>query len=351
MALELFEAIAQGGDGMALATIMQVQGSSPRHPGAKMLVRTGAAALGTVGGGRGEARALEACRRSLAERRPGLLAVEMLGTRIGGQDLVCGGTTTLLIEPLDDPEPYRLALERLAKGERVLFVKRVIGTDAEAIRVEVRLLDEGGTPIHGRLDRPGERAASQALDRGRAWYDAGAGVFYDPVFPEEKLLVLGGGHVGQALAAQAVLLGFAVTVVDDRREFLAAGRFPKGVRTVHGAFEPAIAAFPFDSATYAVVVTRGHQFDLECVRALLHRPYRYAGCMGSALKTRLLVDQVLQDGFDPAKVGTLCAPIGLDIGAETPEELANAILGELIVFRRNARTLPELMRVRESRRA
>jgi xanthine dehydrogenase accessory factor len=99
-----------------------------------------------------------------------------------------------------------------------------------------------------------------------------------------------------------------------------------------------------------VILTRGHLLDLECVRAVLKRPCRYAGFMGSARKTRLILEQVAKDGFDPARVASLCAPIGLDIGAETPEELAIAILGELVAVRRNAGLLAGLQREREARR-
>jgi len=324
MGLELLKAIVEGPEAMALATVVAVKGSAPRHPGTKMLV-SAAGTLGTVGGGRGEARALEACGRCLEDGRSALLHVEMVGEDIAGPDMVCGGSSTMLIERILDRAPYRAALERLERGERVLFAKRLEGG-----AVQVRLLEQGD-------ERPR--------------FDPEAGLFHDPVLPEEKLLILGGGHVAQALAALAPGLGFAVTVVDDRPEFVAEGRFPAGVRTVLAGFEAAVAAFPFDPATYAVILTRGHLLDLACVRAVLARPYRYAGFMGSARKTRLVIEQVLKDGCDPAKVASLCGPIGLDIGAETPAELAVAILAELVAVRRGAPILPSLQRARESRRA
>lgn len=324
MGLELVKAITEGPGAMALATVVDVKGSAPRHPGSKMLVSE-AGILGTVGGGRGEARALEACRRCMEDGQSALLSVEMVGLDISGTDMVCGGSSTMLIERVLDRAPYRAALQRLQRGERVLFAKRLEGGT-----VQVSLLEQGE-------DRPR--------------FDPGTVTFLDPVFPEEKLLILGGGHVARALAALAPGLGFSVTVVDDRPEFVAEGRFPPGVRTVQAAFEPAVAAFPFDAATYAVILTRGHLLDLACVRAVLGRPYRYAGFMGSARKTRLVIEQVLKDGCDPAKVATLCGPIGLDIGGETPEELAVAILAELIAVRRNAPILPSLQLARESRRA
>ena len=326
MGIELVKAICEGGPGLVLATIIDVKGSSPRHPGSWMLVGDGPV-LGTVGGGKGEARALEACRRCRAEGTSALLQVEMTGNDIAGTDMVCGGASTMLIELLEDRAPYRAALERLARGERVVFAKRIEGSGP--VRVSVSLVDRDGP----------------------ARLDPEAGVFYDPVYPQEQLVVLGGGHVARALAQVAPGIGFRVTVVDDRPEFLAPGRFPEGVRTVAAEFERAVAELPFDDATYAVILTRGHLTDLACVRAVLKRPYRYAGFMGSARKTRLIIDQVLKDGVDPAKVAGLWAPIGLDIGAETPEELAVAILAELVAVRRDARILPGLRRALDGRRA
>ena len=350
MGLELVKAVDAAREPVALATILAVRGSSPRHPGAKLLVGAGLGRLGTVGGGLGEARALEACRRRLEAGGSELLNVEMVGADLASPEMVCGGSNIMLIESLAEPGPYRAAQERLARGERVLFVKRITG-DLGPVQVATTLCAEDGTPVWGRADGFRADLAARALATGQAGFDPEAAVFYDPVVPEEKLLILGGGHVGQALAALAPHLGFAVTVADDRPEFVAEGRFPPGVRTLLGGFAEVVAGFPFDSATYAVVLSRGHRSDLECVRAVLGRSYRYAGFMGSARKTRLILDQVLQEGCDPVRVADLWAPIGLDVAAETPAELAVAILGELVAVRRNAGILPGLRSAREARRA
>lgn len=346
MALELIKTLSEGAQGLALATIVQVQGSSPRHPGAKMLVGAPGGQLGTVGGGRGEALALEACQRALAEGASSLLRVEMVGTDVIGQAPVCGGVNTMLVECLDDPAPYGCAWARLAAGERVALVKRL-----QSGRVQVAVLDDQGAVLWGEAAADEVEAARRALEKGQVQYDPERQILCDPLLPQEKLLILGAGHVGQALAALAGPLGFAVTVVDDRPEFLAEGRLPAGVATLQAGFREAVAAFPFDAATYVVVVTRGHQSDLECVRAVLGRRYRYAGFMGSARKTRLVIDQVRKEGFDPAKVDTLCGPIGLEIGAETPFELAIAILAEVIAVRRNAPLVTALHQERDARRA
>lgn len=349
---EVFRMIAEGHERMALATIIDVKGSSPRHPGTRMLLRAETGRLGTIGGGEGEARALQECRISLEDGRPALLRIEMFGMYVDGPEMICGGTHTILIEPLDTLVGlYRTAKERLAMGERVLFLKRIHPRLDGSLTVDVALLDQTGTPIQGAMDATMALPVARALGTGQPYFDEQSSVYYEPVFPEEKLLILGAGHVGRALAAAAPPLGFRVTVVDDRPEILAEWTNPDGVRPLLADFGPAIAEFPFDSATYVVVVTRGHLCDLECLRALLKREYRYAGFMGSARKARFLIEQLLQDGFEPAKVDALWGPIGLDIGAETPEELANATLSEMIAVRRNAKLLPQLKQARRARRA
>jgi xanthine dehydrogenase accessory factor len=215
---------------------------------------------------------------------------------------------------------------------------------------ETALMDGHGAWVEGSLQGVDLPSARRALASGHPVLVEEAGLLYDPLLPEEKLLILGGGHVGRALAALAPGLGFQVTVGDDRPAFLEPGRFPPGVATLGGTYADIVAGFPFDPSTFVVIVTRGHLSDLECVRAVLPRPHRYAGLMGSLRKTRLVLEQVAADGFDPGKVEALRAPIGLEIGAETPEELAVAIAAELIAARRQSDCLEAVHGARKARR-
>ncbi len=331
MSYEIIRAIATSREDLALATVVDARGSVPRHPGSKMLVRDGKVFAGTVGGGKGEARAIALARECTEKRKAATLFLEFQGAEIDGQDMICGGTGRILIEHLEDREPYRVAFRRLEQGERTLFVKVV-----HEPFVKVAVLGEKGVPIFNSVPPSAMAGAEHALDTGRPSFLEEEGIFFDPVFPEENLLILGGGYVGQAVAALAARLDFKITVGDDRKEFSAAERFPPGVRTLCGSYTDIVEKFPFDSATYVVMVTRGHLTDLECVRAVLRKKYRYAGFIGSARKAKLLREQLRNDGFDREKIDGLHAPIGLDIKAETPAELAVAILAELVAVRRNA---------------
>jgi xanthine dehydrogenase accessory factor len=346
---EIMKAIAGSRSPAALVTIIDVRGSVPRHPGTKMLVRRDAAVMGTVGGARGEAAAIAAAKECIQRRQSTLLTVEMQGTEAVGQEMICGGTNRMLIEYVGDTHAYRPAFERLRKGERVLFLKKIdLKAGDTAQDVAVSLFDESGAPAEsGEGVGPHDAdAISRCLRTAKPLLVEEAGLFYDPAFPEEKLLILGGGHVGRALAGFAASLDFTVTVADDRQEFAAPGRFAPSVATLCGSYEEVLRDFPFDAATYVVIVTRGHLYDLECVRAVLGRRCRYAGFIGSARKTRLLLEQVKSEGFPAEKIEALHAPIGVDIRAETPEEIAISILGEMIAVRRNTEAQGSLSRGR-----
>jgi len=337
MSYEIVRTIAETTEEIALVTVIDSNGSVPRHPGSKMLVRGGTVYAGTVGGGKGEARAIAKAQECIEGRKAAQIGLEFQGTEIEGQDMICGGTARILVEFVADREPYRIAFKKLEQGERVLFAKILHGTVMDpASTVVVALLDEKGFPAYNSLPSSVRASAAAFLDTGRPAFLEQESVFFDPVFPEEKLLILGGGYVGQAVAALAARLDFKITVGDDRKEFSSAGRFPPGVQTLCGSYSEIVGKFPFDSATYVVMVTRGHLTDLECVRAVLKKKYRYAGFIGSTRKAKLLREQLRNDGVDQEKIDALHAPIGLDIKAETPAELAVSIMAQLIAVRRNA---------------
>jgi xanthine dehydrogenase accessory factor len=338
MSHDIVAAIAAGAGECALVTVIETKGSVPRHAGSKMLVTD--TLLGTVGGGRVEARAIEAARECIRARRSVSLSVEMQGTEAIGEAMICGGTSTMLVEYVTDAAPYRTAVESLERGQRILMVKSMLGGDAALpLSVGIALFDENGprpvgTPPPATTVPVDRHVVARALRTGKPVLAREERVFYDPLFPREKLLVIGSGYVGQAVAAIAQKLDFSVTVADDRQEVISAAHFPPAVITLVGGYAEMVERFAFDHATYVVIVTRGHGFDLECIRAVLKKPYRYAGVIGSERKIKLLLKQLTDDGFAREKLDALHAPIGLDIEAETPEEIAVAIAAELVSVRK-----------------
>ena len=331
---EIMEKAAASQDPFALVTIMDVKGSAPRHPGTSMLVRESGVIEGTIGGGAGEFKAVEAALVAIRDKKSSSIEVEMLSGNPEGKDLICGGVNHMLVEYVGDAEPYAAAAKAVALGRRVVLAKYLKNLEKGVVRLEIEV--EG--------TEPGDKNTQKALLAGRVVFLEGEALFLDPVLPEEKLLILGAGHVGTALARAAGGLGFTITVADDRLEFAARERFDPRVDVRQENYTEAVESFPFDPATYVVILSRGHLYDLECARAVLRRQFRYAGLIGSRRKVALLCEQLGRDGFPAAAIALLHAPIGLDIGAETPGEIAISILAEMIAVRRQAKVQTMLSR-------
>lgn len=293
------------GRGLALITVIETKGSAPRHVGSSMLLLQDGSIRGTVGGGSGEAEALAAAKRCLQGSPALVLEVDKLGKDVAGPEGICGGVTRMLIESVG-------AGSALAS-----------------------LLGEAGSG--GRASIPRELP--------------GGGIFEDQLIEAERLVVFGGGHVGLALARFACELDFAVTVCDERPEFAHPARFPTGVSTLAGPYLDSIARLEIGRADWAVVMTPDHQHDHLCVRELFHRQPRYLGFIGSARKTRLILEALKAEGGEPEAVEAIHAPIGLDIGAETPAEIAISILAELVAERRKAMMIETFAADRARRRA
>ena len=158
-------------------------------------------------------------------------------------------------------------------------------------------------------------------------------VFIEPVEPAPDVYVFGAGHVGCSLVKMAHEAGFRVHVIDDREKFADAARFPDGVETIVDDVPAWIEAHALPPAAYAVIVTRGHRHDLDALRGLVSRPVRYVGLIGSRAKVRRVFDALVEEGIGAEALARVHAPIGLDIGAVTPQEIAVSILAELIAVK------------------
>ena len=160
-------------------------------------------------------------------------------------------------------------------------------------------------------------------------------VFIEPIEPSPAVFIFGAGHVGQFVGRVAHDAGFQVHVIDDREKFANRERFPDAAEIVVDDIPDWLARTSLPSSAYAVIVTRGHRHDLDALRALAQQNLRYLGLIGSRAKIKRIYDVVIEDGSVPVdRLETIHAPIGLDIGAVTPQEIAVAIVAELIAIRR-----------------
>ena len=164
--------------------------------------------------------------------------------------------------------------------------------------------------------------------------EAAVEVLIEVVESPARLVVVGGGHIGRSLVKIGAEVGFSVTVIDDRPDYANRERFPEADHVICAEFEPALAELPVDHNTYIVLVTRGHKQDELSLRCLVERPAAYLGMIGSKRRTGAVLQHLAEDGFSPEALARVRTPIGLDIGAETPEEIAVSILAEVIMVRR-----------------
>lgn len=164
----------------------------------------------------------------------------------------------------------------------------------------------------------------------------GARVFVQPMGAPARLVVCGGGHVAQALVRLARVLGLPVCALEDRPEFAAALEQAGAAQVVQGPYPETLAQLPGSAGDYYVVLTRGHRYDLDCLRVILQKPLAYVGVMASRRRAELVRSQLREAGADPDRVAALHTPVGLAIGAETAQEIALSILAQIVQCKNSA---------------
>lgn len=197
-------------------------------------------------------------------------------------------------------------------------------------------------------------AARDVIQRGTAlhvWINVEAQhaplrVMIEPIRRQPPLIICGAGHIGQALAPMACLLDFDVTVIDDRADYASPELFPDGVRLIVQPYAQALASLDVTPSTSIVVVTRGHKHDESCLRIVLNTPAHYIGMIGSRKRVITVFRRLLDEGYSKEAIGRVHAPIGLDIGARTPAEIAVAILAEIILNKYGGTGAPKRHAVR-----
>ncbi len=334
----------ESGRPFAVGVVLSAEGSTPREAGVRAVFDATGRITGTLGGGLVEAQAQRAAARACETGQPCVLEVALAGSAVEGLEPICGGRMRMLLDPTawEGQAAYAAAAQAAESRGRGLLVTVV--RSGEATRTEVHWRAEEhltGLPPPHPLVTPRaltESLASEAVLLLREDDAEGRGVveaLLEPVACGPRLLIVGGGHVGQALAQQAVLVGFEVTILDDRPEFTAAELFPEEVATRCCGLAGGLAADPLGPDTYVVIVTRGHQHDAAALRACLGRPAAYLGMIGSRRKVALLRQGFLEAGWaTQEQLDRVFAPIGVNIGAETVPEIAASITAQLVAVRR-----------------
>ena len=330
----------EGGLERIVCQVVETRGSTPQKAGALMIVDADGGQVGTLGGG-----CIEAEVKRKAVRRVGLVgaAIEsfVLDHDYAWADgLICGGKMVITTEALrgEGPLAYYTAYRKLLESGEGLTEAVVI--EPSRLAADVPLGARYVFGFDGRFVAgwPEARAPEEVagrivplVDRPKAGMRGGVVVM--PTLPRIRLVIVGAGHVGQAVGALASQADFDVWVVDDRHQYANSERFPAAERLLVGPIDEVLATLDVTPNTFALIVTRGHGHDQEALYHLAPTAASYVGLIGSTRKIKLIFDSLREAGIPDAALERVAAPVGIDIGSQTVPEIAVSIVAELIARR------------------
>ncbi len=339
----------------ALASILHQDGSTPRTAGARMIVLPSGEIEGTIGGGKVEALAIERAKDVIAQNISVLEYFDLTGKKDEGVDMICGGRLELLIEPMTNAVPLQSLFSACLDAQKkqrawVMVVSLKTTENGLDIGRSLYVATQNGASLENlaSYDMPQMETADRlAKDvKGAVWNvieEEGTRYLIESGIPRDTLYLFGGGHVAAWTAKIAAIVGFRIVVLDDRPEFSNAERFPDAERclvpqTFDSIFQSSdMAEEPMGVSSYIVIVTRGHRNDAEILEQTLQTNAGYIGMIGSKSKRNATYKALEDKGFDRAVFARVHCPIGLSIGAQTPEEIGVSIVGEMIAHRAQLR--------------
>ncbi len=312
------------GENAQLVTILTSGGSTPRGAGAALAVFPDGSSAGTVGGGNVEYEAQKLALTLLEQGENDLRSFRFVQGDAANLGMVCGGDVTLhfqFLSAFDGPTVtlFRTLLDATAACRDEWLVRRLDGAAVTEMALATRE-DAARFPA--------------GLLQNRAVYEDGW--FALPAVRGGRVYIFGGGHVAQALVPAIAAVGFRPVIYDDREEFARPALFPQAEGTICAPFTDLSRRIHLTGDDYVVIMTRGHQADYEVLTQTLHSGAKYIGCIGSRKKLALCRDRLLSSGFTAEEYAAVHAPIGLAIGAETPEEIAVSVTAEMIAVRAGA---------------
>ena len=352
--------LKQQGRRAALCTIISSKGSLPMSGKAKMLVGEDGTMVGTVGGGCLEADVWAEAQRVLKRDISKIASFILTEQHAGESGLNCGGKVEIFIEPVV-PARMEAVFEEIARiraqGEKGAIASVISSRIPPAMKDKAKLVLRADGTVVGRLGEGGiieEYVRQKAEDVMREDYltvlqfEVGEDdaqrwglepgdtldVFVEPIVAIPTLYLFGGGHVSLQIAKIATMVGFKTVVIDDRPAFANKERFPMADATLVEDLTTVFERLNIDDQSYIVAVTRGHQHDEPVVEQAIRTNARYIGMIGSKRKITRMWKKLIERGSDRDRLAQVHAPIGLEIGADTPEEIAVSIVAQLIQARR-----------------
>lgn len=335
--------LLDAGEDLVLATIASHRGSTPRTAGAKMIVRRSGGIIGTIGGGKVEAEVIREAAEIFKTGGARYLRYDLAeGASRDSMDLICGGALSVLVEffPADPANRSFLAswCETVHSGTDAVSVSLLPGKDGRAAGVHRCIVSRQGL-ISGTYFLSEKQVEAVLREAGglrstREWKIDEHHILMEPLQAKASAFIFGAGHVSLALAGLLGTLDFRVEILDDREEFANPLRFDKADRIhVLGDFRDAAASVRIGPEDFVVIVTRGHSHDRTVLAQVLRTPARYIGMIGSRKKRDTIYADILREGFTRRDLERVKCPIGLSIGARSPEEIAVSIAAEIVAVR------------------
>lgn len=316
--------VAEAGKRSVLCTVLASSGSAPRGAGARMLVCEDGAVLGTVGGGRVEQLAQLEAREILAGGPTRIHAFCLAPNQVNSIGMICGGNVTIyfqLMTPDDLPTLYAMR-DALSKDADSWLYLRIADGVVEEFRVVLSNEGYANPELYG---------ARAVLEKGEPT------VYTEPLMQAGRVIIFGGGHVGQALAPVLATIDFRVTVYDARPELANREHFPTAKEILCAPFSEAMERVKLKPSDYVVIMTPGHQSDRELLAMVLRHKTRYVGCIGSRHKIARTQELLRAEGLSEEAIRSVHSPIGIPLPAQTPAEIAISIAAELIQCRAETR--------------
>ena len=328
---------------VVMATVLSHQGSTPRSTGTRMLVLPGGKIIGTIGGGKVEAEVMQTALELFDSKTSQIRSFDLRNRPDSNDlDVICGGHMTILMEHLqataeniDSFQTLQTVLEQGRDSLMIASLKKTSGGVRVGRRCHMQKSDKilgicpyPETDLHQLAEQAGGTDIPIVLSAGGQEYLIESYSMAGTVF------IFGAGHVARQVAAISKKVGFTTLVLDDRREFANPDRFPDADRIlVLDTFEDALRELSLNTDSYIVILTRGHRHDQTVLSQALKTDARYIGMIGSRKKRDTIYRNLLDEGFTAKDIDRVHSPIGIDIQAETPEEIGVSIVAELILER------------------
>ena len=328
---------------IALATVVQTWGSSPRQAGAKMAMTPAGDITGSVSGGCVEGAVYEAGIQALAQRRPKLLHFGVADETAWEVGLACGGSIDVFVQPLE-PAFFAALVPALDAGRPLAIVTLVQAADGALgqalLADETTVLWSSVTGEHTSRLAEEARAALAAGQSRRVALGPGTEAFVEALLPPPTLIVVGGVHITIALTQLAKALGYRTIVVDPRQAFGTEARFPHVDQLIQEWPDEALARVPLTRSTAIALLTHDPKLDDPGLKVALPSPAFYVGALGSRTTQARRRQRLLDEGLTPEQLDRLHGPIGLPLNGKTPEEIALSIMAEIVAVKNQAEAVP-----------